>query len=75
MTSPSRPLLRLKWVMSPTLDTPEMASSAALNAACGDLAGFVYGIYLTVQCWSKLSGGIDNTVNTTRDMLRFLHGS
>ena len=35
-----------------------------LNTACGDPAGFVYGIYLTVQCWSKLSGGIDNTVNT-----------
>ena len=29
-----------------------------LNTACGDPAGFVYGIYLTVQCWSKLSGGV-----------------
>ena len=35
-----------------------------LDTACVDIAGFVYGIYLTVQCWSKLSGGIDNTVDT-----------
>ena len=35
-----------------------------LDTACVDLAGFVYGIYLTVQCWSKLSGGVDNTVDT-----------
>ncbi len=37
-----------------------------LNTACGDLAGFVYGIYLTVQCRSELSGRIDHTMNATR---------
>lgn len=50
--------------MSPTLETPGDGFLGCLNTACGDPAGFVYGIYLTVQCWSKLSGGIDNTVNT-----------
>ena len=37
-----------------------------LDTACVDLAGFVYGIYLTVQCRSELSGRIDHTMNATR---------
>ena len=40
-----------------------------LDTACVDLAGFVYGIYLTVQCRSELSGRIDHTMNAALRLL------